>query len=873
MSEYISSFIVEPVVRQARRLSRINNSEENPRFFPKVPESIWTWAPVKLWNVSPPVSTNGDQGNEHDEASESELLNQWVASVPSPPLEVMDPEARDRPDPPRSNGPTPAPFPPLEPHVAEQARPDHLGGNRNGSDSSINPLRELPDRSRLHEEDVRGHSQSDPFTRVRDDSAGHGSTSSTDMARAYYDNDEQGRLRDGSGTLPEDDGMGPLRKRIYAFWHGEGTVEFKSQELHALMMERYNKSRLGKNLDGPPRHGRSTSGKSLTPSCLRDRDDAAPGSPIKIDSPGGDNISWNLSTTDLQPSFVPVDHEEASPTMATAVGELKDHEGAPVAQLGCMHYARNVKLQCYTCRRWYPCRFCHDEIEDHVLPRQSTENMLCMLCKTPQRASQTCSFCGAQSACYYCSVCKLWNNDPGKSIYHCDDCGICRLGKGLGKDFFHCPTCAVCMSIGAQSTHRCIERSTKCDCPICGEYLFTSSSAIVFMRCGHSIHESCFKDWCRASYKCPMCSKSVINMESQFRSLDRQVESQPMPAEYQNTRAYVYCNDCGRKGTTKYHWLGLKCEICESYNTQQLKLVEASSTGGFISDSHNSNIDTQSDGNSLSIHADNGDDVNAISHSNDPVLSDPPVVAIPSLPQNVSDEAVAIPTSIAVAVAAAVATPAAAATASESASVSSSTAKRRPSSASFSELDSAPSILSSWPPLPAREARSLSPTLAGGPGRNNSTSNYFGTTISTNSAAGAPKPRWDPRSFDFWGRPVIATATGSAGPAATATSNDSANSSAQQGLGNRNKTKVTGLRGGDHPHRHARPHYHDDHDQSSQDKGHDQVNYEGASNDDEDDNDDDEMDETEEEEEEEEDDDDDDDDDDEIDEITLIGHR
>ena len=34
--------------------------------------------------------------------------------------------------------------------------------------------------------------------------------------------------------------------------------------------------------------------------------------------------------------------------------------------------------------------------------------------------------------------CKLWDDDPEKKIYHCDDCGICRIGAGLGKDFFHC---------------------------------------------------------------------------------------------------------------------------------------------------------------------------------------------------------------------------------------------------------------------------------------------------------------------------------------------------------------------------------------------------------------------------------------------------
>jgi len=59
-------------------------------------------------------------------------------------------------------------------------------------------------------------------------------------------------------------------------------------------------------------------------------------------------------------------------------------------------------------------------------------------------------------------------------------------------------------------------------------------------------------------------------MESQFRGLDRQIAAQPMPEEYHGTRAYVYCNDCTLKGTTEFHWLGLKCAVCESYNTTML---------------------------------------------------------------------------------------------------------------------------------------------------------------------------------------------------------------------------------------------------------------------------------------------------------------
>jgi hypothetical protein len=34
-----------------------------------------------------------------------------------------------------------------------------------------------------------------------------------------------------------------------------------------------------------------------------------------------------------------------------------------------------------------------------------------------------------------------------------------------------------------------------------------------------------------------------------------------MPAEFKDTKALVYCNDCGAKSVVKYHWLGLKCDM------------------------------------------------------------------------------------------------------------------------------------------------------------------------------------------------------------------------------------------------------------------------------------------------------------------------
>lgn len=82
---------------------------------------------------------------------------------------------------------------------------------------------------------------------------------------------------------------------------------------------------------------------------------------------------------------------------------------------------------------------------------------------------------------YYCKECKLWDSDPRKTIYHCHDCGICRIGKGLGQDYFHCKKCNVCMAMSLNGRHKCIERNLECDCPICGEYMFTSTTTVIFM--------------------------------------------------------------------------------------------------------------------------------------------------------------------------------------------------------------------------------------------------------------------------------------------------------------------------------------------------------------------------------------------------------
>ena len=158
------------------------------------------------------------------------------------------------------------------------------------------------------------------------------------------------------------------------------------------------------------------------------------------------------------------------------------------------------------------CRFCHDEQTDHEFNRKTTRWMLCMGCYTIQSPAQDCSSCNMKLGHYYCHECKFWDDDDQKSIFHCTDCGICRRGQGLGIDYFHCQTCNVCMAIGLKGRHKCIERNLESDCPICGEYMFTSTSTVIFMPCGHCMHHKCHQQHIQTSYQCPTCLKSLADV-------------------------------------------------------------------------------------------------------------------------------------------------------------------------------------------------------------------------------------------------------------------------------------------------------------------------------------------------------------------------
>jgi len=237
--------------------------------------------------------------------------------------------------------------------------------------------------------------------------------------------------------------------------------------------------------------------------------------------------------------------------------------------LGCPHYRSNCKFRAECCGNWYVCRFCHDDAEDHQVDRFAILYCLCMFCKTPQHAAQRCQHCKKELANYFCGICNLWDDDPGKDIFHCNECRICR--RGMREDFVHCQRCSGCIKAEHFPNHKCLEGSLQNSCPICGEDMFSTIMPVMFMPCGHAIHFICHQEHTQNSYQCPICLKSLSNMTHFFQRIDELMAEQQMPPEYEKVRSQILCNDCEKKSVAKFHFVYHRCAHCASYNTKVLR--------------------------------------------------------------------------------------------------------------------------------------------------------------------------------------------------------------------------------------------------------------------------------------------------------------
>ena len=447
MSGIIQSFFIQPVIRQARRFTATAPESEKSRL-----------RTVSLSHVSDQQHAQHQQGpRQHqqqarfdpDASSASAIFTAGGHDQPYNATPVYHPSA-----PPLS--PTPAD---TIPHRASSEEPVERGRPRSRDDAAMDdtaidmdPDEELvlsaaaayrtPDRLRSTTDTVSVRTSSSSSRSSRADSSAAGSPSPRTRRHTARRMPRTSRERPSSApktasSLPANDGMAGLRHKIIAIQQMDESPEQKARLMHVVMTEDFYTAHANMRPTSPASllsqevvyGGSPTSPRSPDPRAAQDVQSSPHSPTLAPINP------YNTSAEDFILSFRP-------PTPLEPIGHLQEEPETPAPVLGCPHYKRFVKVQCFDCKKWYPCRHCHDEADaSHTLNRQKTESMLCMLCATPQPAGQYCSNCGHRAACYYCDICRLWDDDATKSIYHCNDCGICRRGEGLGKDFVHCKVC------------------------------------------------------------------------------------------------------------------------------------------------------------------------------------------------------------------------------------------------------------------------------------------------------------------------------------------------------------------------------------------------------------------------------------------------
>ena len=78
----------------------------------------------------------------------------------------------------------------------------------------------------------------------------------------------------------------------------------------------------------------------------------------------------------------------------------------------------------------------------HELDRSQVQEVVCSLCDLRQPVATHCTRCSVEFGAYSCLKCNFFDDDTSKQQFHCDLCGICRVGGA--ENYFHCYRCGCC---------------------------------------------------------------------------------------------------------------------------------------------------------------------------------------------------------------------------------------------------------------------------------------------------------------------------------------------------------------------------------------------------------------------------------------------
>jgi hypothetical protein len=292
----------------------------------------------------------------------------------------------------------------------------------------------------------------------------------------------------------------------------------------------------------------------------------------------------------------------------------------------CSHYEKKCSKFVFECCNIIdPCKRCHIERGCCDLENVNVREITCIKCNLSQKPNKQCIGCGSKFANSYCEKCQIWTN---KEIYHCIYCGLCRIGTQ--ETIFHCMDCGICFNKDDNNlqTHKCIgKKYADSICVVCSESTFNSQSESFFLECGHFIHKDCYYKYIQQNrYNCPYCKKSICQMSEHWNYIRKQIKLYPLTNDIlsievsdivdtnygkfkidsidstneiklfrgkfinwfrdkkkslnvegilnnsmikKNIYKKIHCNDCGKNSTSKFHFYGIECYECGSFNTQE----------------------------------------------------------------------------------------------------------------------------------------------------------------------------------------------------------------------------------------------------------------------------------------------------------------
>ncbi|KAI9835593.1 MAG: hypothetical protein M1819_002044 [Sarea resinae] len=414
MSGLVSSFFIEPVLRTARRIS--SSTAPTPARHSDSPEgslstatthaslssshdaSVTIPGPDGFTSTHPQTETEAGQeveevDIEHDQihsVDRAPLLSLWTR-IPS--TAILDQPIVSSPTTAENNvglHVSSAENDDLSssPHEAPQHLvPCQTDGREVNDETSNNPFYGIPEQFRSTTTSVHSTASfvdaimSSPERSRR----GTGPDATGSNTGSYHS-------QTGSASLPADDGMGTMRKRIAEIRDMEASSAAKARLVHGLMTEQYLSSQPALHtIVHDPRAHSPLSFLSHDGPCTPTSTHSVPNyghdalTPTSISSDVETGDPYHLTPEDLKPTYVSKHlHSATTSSSGADSDEQADGDEDGRSHLGCPHYKRNVKLQCSVCSRWYTCRFCHDEVEDHSLNRRETKHMLCDSYNTAQ---------------------------------------------------------------------------------------------------------------------------------------------------------------------------------------------------------------------------------------------------------------------------------------------------------------------------------------------------------------------------------------------------------------------------------------------------------------------------------------------------------